>query len=494
MTSSSPPAPARPLLAFLAATLIARLVAIFATGFCDDEAYVVTISRTLALSYFDHPPLHQWVLTGWTALFGEGRAARLPFLGFSLVTALALFGLTRRLFSQDAAWWTLFVFSGAAYFLVYPDGYIMPDPPLLAFSALGVWALAEILFGPPGRQTALWLAAGLALGLAGLSKYAAIFVPFSLAGFFLTDPRARRWLADPRPYLAAVLGALCLTPALLWNAQHDWVSLAFQSGRAVRTLSLNLRALHEIAEGLGAQIASMTPWMLLPLLAGLARASRRGADRQERFLLWLAAPPLVLFAAMPLFGQRPISHWFNSGWLFAFPLAGAWLAQRTPAFRRRFRFAATALAGVVFTLYLAGVLLGPITLKGVRDPTRGMYDWPANTLREAYARSGARFVLIENWRLGGRVGVALGPDVPICAMGDDPRGFAFACDAARRLGQTALIIRAADTGAGVGEIDLFRAVEPFGELAVGRRGIVERRLKLEIGRTLIRAPPLPYGP
>ncbi|MDE3177782.1 MAG: glycosyltransferase family 39 protein [Pseudomonadota bacterium] len=487
-------APSRAILLFVAATLAARLVAIFATGFCDDEAYVVAISRAPALSYFDHPPLHQWILWGWTSLFGEGRAARLPFFGFSLVTAFALFGLTRRLFSSAAAWWTLFVFSGAAYFLVYPDGYIMPDLPLLAFCALGVWAVAEILYGPPGRESALWLASGLALGLAGLSKYAAIFVPIGLAGFFLTSARGRRWLADPRPYLAAALGVVCLTPALVWNAQHGWVSLAFQSGRAARALSLNGRALGEIAESLGAQIASMTPWLLIPLLGGLARACRRGANSPERLLLWLAAPALVLFALMPLLGQRPISHWFNSGWLFAFPLAGAWLAERTPLFLGRFRRIASALAGIVFALYLSGVMLGPITLGGLRDPTRGMYDWPAAGLRAAYARSGAQFVLIENWRQGGRVGVALGPEVPICAMGSDPRGFAFACDAARRLGQSALIVRALDKGRAFDETPDFRAVEPDGELPIGRRGIVERRLTLEIGRELTRAPPLPYGP
>src|SRR3954447_3916819 len=104
-------APVRPILLFLAATLLVRLVAIFATGFCDDEAYVVAISRSLALSYFDHPPLHQWVLTAWTGVFGEGRAARLPFFGFSLVTAFALFGLARRLFGAAAAWWAVFAFS-----------------------------------------------------------------------------------------------------------------------------------------------------------------------------------------------------------------------------------------------------------------------------------------------------------------------------------------------------------------------------------------------
>jgi 4-amino-4-deoxy-L-arabinose transferase-like glycosyltransferase len=364
------PAPIRPILAFLVPTLVVRLVSIFATGFCDDEAYVVVISRTPALSYFDHPPLHQWVLTAWTAVFGEGRAARLPFLGFSLITALALFGLARRLFSNAAAWWTLFAFSASAYFLVYPDGYIMPDPPLLAFVALGAWAVAEILFGPPGRETMLWLAAGLAFGLAGLSKYSAIFAPLGLAGFLAFSPAHRRWLLDPRPYLGAGLGVLYLTPPLIWNAEHGWVSFAFQTGRAARKLSLDGKAVGEMFEALGAQIASLSPWIGLAVAGGLLRALRRGeSDSPERFLLCQATPPLLLFLALPLFGERPIAHWFNSGWLFAFPLAGLWLSERGPRFLARFLPISCALSGLAFALYLAAVLWGPFGVNGARDPT-----------------------------------------------------------------------------------------------------------------------------
>ncbi len=231
----------------------------------------------------------------------------------------------------------MFVFNASAYFLVYPDGYILPDPPLLAFSALGVLAAAEILYGPPGRETPLWLGAGLALGLAGLSKYSAIFAPLGLLGFFLTSARGRRWLADPRPYLGAALGLACLTPTLIWNAEHGWVSLAFQSGRAARKLALDAKAVGEIFKSMGAQVASITPWMMIPLIGGGLRAFRRDADLPERFLLWQAIPPLVLFALMPLFGQRPIEHWWNSGWLFALS-ARRRLARRTqPALSRTFR-------------------------------------------------------------------------------------------------------------------------------------------------------------
>ena len=485
---------ARCLALFLLATLAARLVSIFATGFCDDEAYGVTISRAWALSYFDHPPLHQWVLAGWAAAFGEGRAARLPFFGFSLVTTVALYGIARRLFSAAAGGWTVFAFAASAYFLVYPDGYLMPDPPLLAFCALGVWAVAEVLYGPPGRATPLWLAAGLALGLAGLSKYSAAFVPLGLAGHFVGTPRGRAWLSDPRPWAGAALGALCLAPVVIWNGEHGWVSLAFQSGRAARGLALNVKTLGQVFEDVGAQAAAMTPWIALPLVAGLASAVRRGPDSPQRFLLWQAAPPLLLFTLMPFFGQRPIAHWFNSGWLFAFPLAGAWLAERTPGFQRRFFATSAVLSGLVFALYFGAVILGPLPLKGVRDPTAAMFDWPVAPLRDVYAGSGADFVLVDNWRLGGRVGVALGPEVAICATGDDPRGFAFACDTRRRIRQNALVIQFKERGKEAEVAEFFGSVTPLGEMAVGRNGATERALALTFGRDLKVAPPLPYGP
>ena len=38
------------------------------------------IARTLSLSYFDHPPLHQWIVHFAARALGEGVGARLPFI------------------------------------------------------------------------------------------------------------------------------------------------------------------------------------------------------------------------------------------------------------------------------------------------------------------------------------------------------------------------------------------------------------------------------
>ena len=144
----------------------------------------------------------------------------------------------------------MFAFNACLYFLLLPEGYILPDQPLLLFLALGAWAVAEALYGPPGRETRLWALAGISFGLAGLSKYSAAFAPLGLFGFFVVSPAHRRWLADPRPYVGAALGLLCFAPAIIWNAQHGWVSFAFQAGRAASRLSLDSNAWKTFLGGL----------------------------------------------------------------------------------------------------------------------------------------------------------------------------------------------------------------------------------------------------
>jgi 4-amino-4-deoxy-L-arabinose transferase-like glycosyltransferase len=447
-----------------------------------------------ALSYFDHPPLHQWLLAGFVWAFGEGRLDRLPFLALNLLTSAALFGLARRLFSSAAGWWTVFLFNACLYFLVLPEGYILPDQPLLLFLALGVWALGEILFRPAGRESWLWPLAGLAFGLAGLSKHSAAFAPLGLAGFLLVSPQHRRWLRDPRPYLAAALGLACFAPAVIWNAEHGWVSFAFQSGRAASRLTLDGAAWRKFADGVIAQIGLVTPWILWPIVAAMLRALRSPIGGPERFLLWLAAPPLIVFAAMPLLGERAIAHWFDSGWLFALPLAGAWLAARSEAFQRRFAAAAAALALIGVVVNIVAINFGGGLFPNAPDPGRHNREWPAAALREIYRRSGAEFALVDDWRTGGRLGVALGPDVAICGMGPNPRGYAYSCDIAAHLGHDALVVRQNSNGTSDEERAYFRELAPLGEQTVGPPGGHRVEIILRLGRELRTPPPLPYGP
>ena len=64
----------------IAAALALRLAMAMAIGLGTDEIYTVAISRSLSWSYFDHPPLHQWLAHAAAWFLGEGRQIRLPFI------------------------------------------------------------------------------------------------------------------------------------------------------------------------------------------------------------------------------------------------------------------------------------------------------------------------------------------------------------------------------------------------------------------------------
>ncbi len=389
--------------------------------------------------------MHQWIVHAFTTSFGEGWQVRLPFLFMVVALNVPLYGLTRRLFSRDAALWALFGFNTTAYFTVWPDGIIMPDVPLFLCLTAGVWAVAEILFGSQGgksRLWALWLAAGVAFGFAGLAKYTAIFVPVGLFGFLCGSPAHRHWLWRPQPYLAAVLALTIFSPVLIWNAQNNWVSFAFQSGRASGGASLGLTAFRHFAEALGAQIALLSPWVCLPVVLALADAVKsRDAGSPKRFMLWLVAVPLLLFSLLPFFGRTSIPHWFNSAWLFAFPLLGLWLERQSAKWLRSWAALSAALTAVTFVAVTAYLIEGPIW-KAANASSRELapqnFDWQTF----AAGSSQPSFVVVDVWSIGGKVGAVLGPKMPVCTFSQDPREFAFLCSSKAFLGQDALIVLA----------------------------------------------------
>jgi 4-amino-4-deoxy-L-arabinose transferase-like glycosyltransferase len=294
-----------------------------------------------------------------------------------------LYGVTRRLFGVNAALWALFAFNTVPYFMAWPDGLIVPDMPLFLCLTAAIWAITEILFGPSRGKAAvwmLWLAAGLAFGCAGLSKYSAVFTPIGLLCFLAGSPRQRRWILRPQPYAGALLAFTVFSPVIVWNYQNHWISFAFQFNRVVSCLTLDREALLAFAQAASAQVALLSPWIGAPLVIALAATLRhRNASSAERFLLWLVTVPLVLFVVMQLLGKRTIPHWFNLAWLFAFPLLGGWLSAKPVPWLRAWAPKSAALSVAMFAAYIAYVVGGPFWPASINarfsDPTQWSYNW-----------------------------------------------------------------------------------------------------------------------
>jgi 4-amino-4-deoxy-L-arabinose transferase-like glycosyltransferase len=494
----------RAALALILAFAAARVALAYSLGFGIDESYTIAVSRRLSLSYFDHPPLHQWLAHYAALLLGEGVSMRLPFIALFAATGWLMFVLTRRLFGPRAGVWAVFGLNASAFFFVSAGGWIVPDGPLLFALAAAAIVFARLFFDSPDPRAVwrLWLAGGFWLGLAALSKYSAVFFAFGLVAFIVLSPRQRHWLAHPAPYLAALLCLAMASPVVVWNAQNHWVSFAFQGGRGAP--GVHWRPL-QVVQMIVGEIAWLTPWLFVPLVGALVAAARSaGADERRRLLLWLSLPPIVLFSLTPLWGARGLPHWPMPGWFFAFPLLGVWLSD---GWARRFNWRAWAIASAALLGAIALILVShaangwigrvlPLPA-GAIDPTLEALGWDrlaSSPLLRVEDGAAPAFVVATKWSEGGKIALALGPDMPVIVYSDDPRGMAFLEDSARFVGRDALIIvpqnRLASAAASLQPF--FASLGEAQTISLGRGGREEIDLALIPAHGLTRAFPLPY--
>ena len=401
----------------------------FSLGFGIDEAYTVPISRDLRLSYFDHPPLHQWITHFAALASGEGIGARLPFVALFAATGWLLYRLTSELFGPRAGLIALFALNATPFFFASAGTWIMPDGPLLFGLALAAFALARLFFDPGGderRVWRLWLLAGLGFGLAGLSKYTGALAPLGLLAFLAISPSERRWFRHPAPYVAATLAGLIVLPVFVWNAQHGWASFVFQGSRGLA--SGGLKPLEVLRVALG-QIAFLSPWLFVPLVAGLVSGLRRWRDDRRLFLLCLSLPPIALFTAAPLWIEKGQPHWAMAGWFFAFPLMGAWAqdlpvpVQDPPPLRHSIRRPARGADRGRGRRGANRLAMAPLARRDDR-PDAGSPRLERSRQRSASSAPAAfrhLHPLAGCWQ--DRAGAWA--DVPVFVVSDDPRGWTF---------------------------------------------------------------------
>ena len=292
--------------AMIAAFLAARLVFAWALGFGIDEAYTLAISRDLSLSYFDHPPLHQWIAHFVALSLGEGVGARLPFILIFAATGWLLYRLTLGMFGPRAALIALFGLNVAPFFFASAGSWIVPDAPLLFGLALAALTLSRIFFEPDadeGRIWRLWLLVGLSFGLAGLSKYIAALAVLGLLAFLVISRKERAGFAIPLLTSRRAGGVDGRSRRGLEFATR--LGVLRSSGGARRT-SGGLKPVQVLQIALG-QIAYLSPWLFVPLAAGLASALRDWRDERRLFLLCFSLPAIVLLRS-PRYGARAASR------------------------------------------------------------------------------------------------------------------------------------------------------------------------------------------
>lgn len=197
-----------------------------------DEAYYWMWGQKLAWSYFDHPPLHAWLLRLMDVIFGWNlfslRALTWATFGGSL---WILWLFSKRLQPDDAPAWfwpTAAIYVSSPLFFIM-TGISFHDHLLifLCFASGYLFLIFAERWEVTGGGFAWLYAAAAVLGLAVLTKYNGVLLGLGVALFFAARRETRPLFRSPHLYLAALLSVAIQAPVFWWNLTEGFASYRF---------------------------------------------------------------------------------------------------------------------------------------------------------------------------------------------------------------------------------------------------------------------------
>ncbi|HQZ11319.1 MAG TPA: glycosyltransferase family 39 protein [Devosia sp.] len=366
-------------LLFVLAMLAVRLFVAGNVGLVRDEAYYALWSFWPGFGYYDHPPMVAWVVALGRALVGENElGVRLVPVLASGITSLAVYRTGQILFDLRTAgiaviWFNVTVAAGLLFIAA-------PDAPAVMFWALSIWAVAEFV---ARRNANWWLLAGAFAGLGLLSKYTVGFLGIGFVLYLLTSRERRGWLRHWQVWGGGALALLVFAPNFIWNAQHDWVSIAFQ-GQRFDTYGLNFGSFTaNFLDFIGGQALATGVFLFIFVVIGTVLYVRRSdlSNRANLALPLFTAAPILIYFTYYCIRFRVEANWPVVAWPML-SLVGAWAAvhlrPRNGFFAGLlavFRWAQVPIGLILTVLIYVQAVWQPWSIVQTIDRTRDMRGW-----------------------------------------------------------------------------------------------------------------------
>jgi len=319
-------------------------------GFHRDELDFIMNARQLQWGYVSYPPITPLFARIGLELFGESlRGLRvIPAIAQGIVMILAGFmarDMGGKRNAQVLAALTVFIapmsLFGGTVIMYFAFDYLWWV--LVAFFTVRLLATDDARY---------WLGIGAGIGLGMMTKYTMVFWVAGLVVAVLVTP-ARKYLRTKWLYLGAALALLIYLPNLIWQIQHDFISLEYLTSIHARDISWG-RADDFLLEQL---ILTTNPLSIFIWPVGLSLCLSGVSMKRFRPLGWMFIVTFVLFLI-----NKGRGYYTGPSYVMLLS-AGAvwwtnWLTTRTQTARR-------AGFGLLWGTQVIGSLIGILLMKPI---------------------------------------------------------------------------------------------------------------------------------
>ena len=308
-------------------SVVVRALIAGCTEFGNDEVYYWTYARFPDWSHFDHPPMVGWVIQLFTfnLYFYSEFSIRFAALVFGTINTWLIYLIGKTIKDSLTGLYAALLFTSSFYCFIISGTFIMPDTPQIFFWLLSLFLLLRAL---PDKQITkssryMLLAAGVAIGLAMLSKYHSAFLVIGAFLYILFFNR--NWFRAKETYFAFLLVIVLFMPVILWNYHNHFISFSFHESR-VGTNGLKLRWDYFLTEIFGQAFYNNPVNFIVIIIAffSLIKGKLFLEKQFLRILLFISLPLSLVFISFSFYSST-LPHWTGPAYLGFMLIAAAFL-------------------------------------------------------------------------------------------------------------------------------------------------------------------------
>ena len=409
----------------IAISSLVKLIVASSVELGNVEAYYWVLATKLQWNYFDHPPMVAWLIRLTTAnlLLHSEVFVRLGAIIASAACTWLMFKIGKLIGNEETGWYAALLYATSIYAGIGAGAFILPDSPQMFFWLWALLVFLTIIRSDAGdsKQRWLWGLFGIAAGLCIMSKVHGVFLWFGAALYLLAFDRAR--LKNPFVYLAIAITLVIISPILIWNLQHDFITYKFQSGR-VNLAGAGIQ-LWRFMKILVQVIFAVGPIHFVLICGGIYWFFRKkpAVDKKSIYAVLLFSLPLVLILLFISLFRETLPHWPGPALSTLLILPAARLASKDRARTGRLPIVAELAIGYAIIVAAAQILTVnfiPGTTSGERqgmrfgadDATLDMYGWKtAGTKFDSLYKSDVLThkmpanapIIITNWHIAAHI-------------------------------------------------------------------------------------------